>query len=275
MAESTRVGVTKAWPQVTTLLAMALTFSAGCQSPGQGLRTDADPVTTPDRAEPRRVLLGTSVEGRPVECLEFGRGGDVVLIMATIHGSEAAGTPLVRMLADHLTERPALLEGRRVLLMPLANPDGLARGARHNARGIDLNRNFPASNYRSASNHGESSLSEPESIAIHRALETYRPDRIVTIHQPLSCIDYDGPAEDLARAMAAHTDLPVTKLGGRPGSLGSYAGITMGIPIITVELPAAATALDGPALWRQYGEMLLAAIRFGEPEHRVFQQASD
>jgi protein MpaA len=275
MVRKTRFGV--AWGQghAAVLATIALAFSAGCRSPDERLRTEAGPDTASGRLEPRRVLLGSSVEGRPVEGLEFGQGDDVVLIMATIHGSETAGTPLVRRLGDYLTERPALLEGRRVLLIPVANPDGMALGVRHNARGVDLNRNFPASNYRSAASHGQSAMSEPESIAIHRALETYQPDRIVSIHQPLSCIDYDGPAEDLARAMAAHTDLRVEKLGGRPGSLGSYAGITLGIPIITVELPAAATALDGEALWRQYGEMLLAAVQFAEPRRGGNQRATD
>ena len=27
------------------------------------------------------------------------------------------------------------------------------------------------------------------------------PHRIISIHQPLACIDYDGPAEPLARAI--------------------------------------------------------------------------
>jgi protein MpaA len=214
-----------------------------------------------------RTVIGFSVEGRPIECVELGNGRDVVLIMATIHGSEPAGTPLVQRLVGYLSDRPDLLEGRRVLLLPVANPDGFASGNRHNAHGIDLNRNFPASNYHSADHHGPAALSEPESVAIHRMLEGCRPNRIVSIHQPIACIDYDGPAEALALAMAEHTDLPVKKLGGRAGSLGSYVGITLGIPIITVELPRAASGLEGRVLWERYGSMLLAAVRFPEPLH--------
>jgi protein MpaA len=259
--DSTRI---RGYLWTTALAALALTVSAGCQKPDEGLRADVADQRAPVRADVRRTVVGQSVEGRPIECLELGEGPDVVLIMATIHGNEPAGTPLVRQLVEHLSERPDLLKGKRVLLMPVANPDGLARGTRHNVHGVDLNRNFPAPNYQVSSSHGSSPLSEPESAAIHRVLEKERPNRIVSIHQPLACIDYDGPGELLARSMAAHTDLPVKKLGGRPGSLGSYAGIAKGIPIITVELPGSASQCSDDVLWDRYSEMLLEAIRFGE-----------
>ena len=34
-----------------------------------------------------------------------------------------------------------------VVITPVANPDGFAENVRHNANGVDLNRNFPASNF--------------------------------------------------------------------------------------------------------------------------------
>lgn len=222
----------------------------------------------PKTVTPRRFSLGTSVEGRAIECLEFGGGGDVVLIMASIHGNEPAGTPLVRRLASYLVDHPDVLVGRRLFIIAVANPDGLARGTRHNSRGVDLNRNFPAKNYKAASNYGRSALSEPESRALHQFLLERKPRRIVSLHQPINygsaCIDYDGPAEPLARAMSAYTDLPVRLLGGQNGSLGSFAGVGLGIPTITIELPKNASNLDGETLWNKYGKMLLAAICFPE-----------
>jgi protein MpaA len=206
----------------------------------------------------------------------IGQGPDVTLILATIHGDEPAGTPLVQRLADHLAANKQLLDGRRVVIVPVANPDGLAARTRTNSRGVDLNRNYPASNYQHDSQsgaavlhgtHGDKALSEPESAALHRLIETHRPARIVSLHQPLrwgkACIDYDGPGQALAEAMAATCDLPLVKLGGRPGSLGSYAGETLGTPIITVELPRDATHWSADRLWKQYGNMLLTAISQG------------
>lgn len=233
-----------------------------CRPPEDGLRTGVG--GRGGGIAPARTVIGTSVEGQPIECLTFGDGADGVLIIATIHGNESAGTPLLGRLADHISFRPELIAGRRIILVPVTNPDGYANRTRHNVRGVDLNRNFPASNWQNSSQHGDIALSEPESVALHELLESARPSRIVSLHEPYGCIDYDGPGEGLARAMASVCDLPVQKLGGRPGSLGSYAGETLGIPIITVEFPEYVAGWDGAAMWDCYGKMLLAAIEYSE-----------
>lgn len=194
--------------------------------------------------------------------LGLGEGPDVIFILATIHGNEPAGTPLVRRLIRHLQQNQELLTGRTVVLLPVANPDGLAYGTRFNVHNVDLNRNFIAANRRGDVQGGPEALSEPEARAIYQLIQQYSPDRIVSIHQPLNCIDYDGPGAQLASHMAQYCDLPVKKLGARPGSLGSYAGVTLGTPIITFEMLAEDSDLDTESLWRKYGRALLAAITF-------------
>jgi len=189
----------------------------------------------------------------------------VALIMATIHGNEPAGTPLVRRLATHLRQHPEILDGRKVVLLRLTNPDGLAHRSRYNTHGVDLNRNFEAANRLNSKQSGLTALSEPESRAIRQVILQYQPDRIVSIHQPLACIDYDGPAQELAERMGQYCVLPVKKLGARPGSLGSYAGVTLGIPIITFEMLGSDSQLDTEALWQKYGRALVAAILYPEP----------
>ena len=196
--------------------------------------------------------------------LVLGEGPDVIFILATIHGNEPAGTPLVRRLIRHLQQNQELLTGRTVVLLPVANPDGLANGTRFNVHNVDLNRNFIAANRRGDVQGGPEALSEPEARAIYQLIQQYSPGRIVSIHQPLNCIDYDGPGAPLASHMAQYCDLPVKKLGARPGSLGSYAGETVGIPIITFEMLAEDSDLDYESLWRKYGRALLAAITYPE-----------
>jgi len=262
-------------------VAAACVVLAGCKAPSgpaheQAFMSPAAPEVerprpgvspfVPLAGRSETVELGRSVQGRPIACQVFGHGPDTVLIMAGIHGSEPAGGPLVRELAGYLVRHPELLEGRRIILLPEANPDGLAAGRRFNVRGVDLNRNFPASNFAAVSRHGPRPLSEPESRLLDDLLEQYRPARIVTIHQPLNCIDWDGPAQRLAAAMAADCDLPLRKLGAQPGSLGSYAGDMLGIPIVTVELPGPASRLSPAELWVRYGRMLLAAVLFNGRE---------
>jgi protein MpaA len=244
------------------LLAGLLTFS-GCYEPQPRPRIigedQAAALPAPQTAA-RYRMAGRSVQGRPIMVQILGDGADTTLVMATIHGNEPAGTPLVEQLADYLRERPELLEGRRIVLMPLANPDGLVARTRENARGIDLNRNFEASNRVDNDKYGLKALSEPESRAIRSVIQQYSPNRIISIHQPLNCIDYDGPAETLASRMAQYCDLPVKKLGARPGSLGAYTGEELKIPTVTFEMPKEATNLDEALLWDRYGNALTAAI---------------
>ncbi|MBI5764650.1 MAG: DUF2817 domain-containing protein [Planctomycetes bacterium] len=247
-------------PFIRVVPLVALAALVGCKPPDQKI----DPARPRPPASIQPQEIGRSVQGRPIEAWVLGDGPDVTLILATIHGDEPAGTPLVKRLADHLATNRDLLAGRRVIIVPVANPDGMVANTRTNSRGVDLNRNYPANNYKHNGTHGDKALSEPESVALHRLIERHRPARIISLHQPLrwgkACIDYDGPGKALAESMAAACDLPLVKIGARPGSLGSYAGETLGTPIITVELPRDATHWGEAILWERYGRMMLAAL---------------
>jgi len=210
----------------------------------------------------RRYVAGNSVENKPLEYIVLGDGLDVILILATIHGNESAGTPLVLQLAKYLRQHPLMVRGRTIVLVPVANPDGKTHNRRFNANGVDLNRNFEVANRLEGGKYGYRVLSEPESRFIYQLIHRHKPDRIVSIHQPLTCVDYDGPAKVLAECMARYCDLPVRKLGTRPGSLGSYAGEKLRIPIITFELSGDAASLDSKSLWTRYGNALIAAVLY-------------
>ena len=240
----------------------AVLLIVGCAEPEPypKIVSTPTPTTITLALSDRLHIVGKSVQNRTIMCRTLGRGPDVTFILATIHGNEPAGTPLVRRLADYLKQHPHLLDGRMVVLLPVANPDGMARSSRYNANGVDLNRNFSAANRINSKQAGLAALSEPEARVIHQLIRQYSPDRIVSIHQPLACIDYDGPAKALAARMAQYCPLPVKKLGAKPGSLGSYAGLTLNIPIITFEMLNSDSALGSERLWQKYGKALLAAI---------------
>lgn len=229
-----------------------------------------------------KTIAGRSVENRPIRCEVYGNGPDVMMVIATIHGNEAAGTPLVAKFAEWLVAHPAELTGRSVVIIPVANPDGYAAGKRFNKNEVDLNRNYPADNWGVAQEKsdegktspggdtyarkdslkpGQTPLSEPESRVLMQLICHHFPNRIISIHQPVACIDYDGPAAALAAAMGAKCPLPVQQLGSRPGSLGSFVGNTLQRPIVTWELPEDA-GMDGDELWKTYGDALIAALRF-------------
>lgn len=246
-----------------TICALAAVLAlAGCQEASPYPQFGDMPHPSAAALLGQHHIIGSSVRNSPIMAQVFGQGVNVSFIMATIHGNEPAGAPLVRSLAQHIRLHPELVNGRTIILLPVANPDGLAQRTRHNANGIDLNRNFAAANRIDSQTTGRSALTEPEARVISQLIRQYAPDRIVTIHQPLACIDYDGPAQDLAMRMAQYCDLPVKKLGARPGSLGSYAGVTLGIPIITFEMRTTDSNLSAQSLWRKYSKALLAAITY-------------
>ena len=253
--------MSRKWSLSSTACALfvVLVF-AGCHKPVSYPEIIAAPHPLTDTLPAQHRILGKSIENRLIECLTLGYGRDVTFILATIHGNEPAGTPLLRHLAEYLPRHPQLLAGRTVVLLPVANPDGMARNSRDNARGVDLNRNFATANRLDNKQSGTAPLSEPEARAIESVIWKYKPNRIVSIHQPLACIDYDGPAKALAGRTAEYCDLPVKKLGAKPGSLGSYAGLELGIPIITFELLPGDTALSPEHLWQRYGKALIAVI---------------
>ncbi|MBN2212099.1 MAG: DUF2817 domain-containing protein [Sedimentisphaerales bacterium] len=209
-------------------------------------------------------IIGYSVQTRPIKVITLGSGEDITLFIATIHGNEWAGTPLLNELLRYLRGHNEMLGDRKIVLIPVANPDGYMLSQRGNAHGVDLNRNFPADNRIDSRRHGLQALSEPEAQALLAFIEQLQPDRIISIHQPLACIDYDGPAEALAQCMTSACDLPIRKLGAYPGSLGAYAGEELNIPIITMELHRNDHTLSRDELWRRYGPCLLAAIAFEE-----------
>lgn len=217
------------------------------------------------------VEIGRSVEGRPIYKTEFGSGDDVTLFFSCFHGSERATPRFGFEFANLLHEKQSLLaEGKRVVIVPILNPDGFVKGTRRNARNVDLNRNYPTANWGrqpaegSKVYFGESPASEPETRIVLKLMAEVQPTKILTIHQPLYCNNPDGPnGMGLARLMAEWNGYPIEPYIGypTPGSYGTYAGRERGIPMVTLELPPGAP--DSPEfdeMWARNEGALLAVV---------------
>lgn len=225
-----------------------------------------------NEAVARRISVGTSVEGRPITMYVFGTGPSPTFIFGGIHGDEGVAADIARQMVDYLRANPAAWSGRSVAILPEANPDGLARGTRQNARGVDCNRNFPAANWSRSPKDaryygGPSAASEPETRAIMQAIQTVNPGRIIALHcisPGKHCNNYDGPGEGLAEKMSAVNRYPTKGSIGypTPGSFGTWAGMDKHIPTITLELPA---GRDAASLWPSNRAALLAAIYDQQP----------
>jgi protein MpaA len=199
------------------------------------------------------------VRGDPIEVFRCGQEPGGLLVVGGMHGDERGGAALVR----ELTIRLACPDGGGALtIVPVLNPDGLYEAARANAHGVDLNRNLPAHNWVPGPSHGGWPMSEPESRALYDVLVRANPAFVINVHEgtePL--VDWDGPAADAAQGLGTCTGLEVRRIGTRPGSLGSLVGVDWGRPLVTLELPRAASSLPVETLWATYGHCLLEAVR--------------
>lgn len=234
------------------------------------------------------VVYGYSVEQTPLH-IWLPTGGAVdVLVFAGIHGEEPDTTVLLSRALRCAGER-----SRSCAVILCANPDGLHRGTRGNANGVDLNRNFPSSNWTagrvrhrwdldSASlvelSTGERPCSEPEVLALTGVIDDLQPECVVSIHSPLGLVD-DPERTDLGRTLAAWSGMPRTVLpvDDTPGSFGSWArdrelaAITYELPnmsvwdMLAVHLPILSALLEhglslgkaessATALWNRYSD---------------------
>ena len=103
-------------------------------------KANKGPRVARDRLSRRRVYLGRSVDGRRIYAVKVGDLDNPrsVLVVGDIHGNESAGIPVAQSLASSPPSRESL-----IIVIKDLNPDGVAAGTRQNARGVDLNRNFP------------------------------------------------------------------------------------------------------------------------------------
>lgn len=170
------------------------------------------------------------------------------LIVAGTHGDETAA---VVTLSCAMRSLPECYRRHHVVLA--VNPDGCQLGLRANANGVDLNRNFPAANWRagdtvyrwnSAAEERDVKLStgayagsEPETKSLCQLIHRLKPQWVISFHEPLACIE-DPHRTQVGAWLAEKSALPlVTSVGYEtPGSFGSWCA-DLGLPCITAELP--------------------------------------
>lgn len=177
-------------------------------APAPSAALPAGPGDRPAVVEARTI--GHSVKGRPIRAWRLGEPGKRrIVLVSTMHGNEPHTRGILQSLRDGRAIR-----GVDLWVIPTYNPDGLARGTRRNARGVDLNRNFPYKwadldgNYESGRRPG----SEPETRAVMRFLEEIAPRRVISFHQPLNGVDTDTKDPGFARRLARALRLPQTRL---------------------------------------------------------------
>jgi protein MpaA len=231
------------------LLAVFVAFATGVAparaAPGPVPAFETSGSTTPTvPPAPVWTTIGYSAQERPIQAIRFGSGSNHVLLVAGIHGTEY-GCDVARKLSAFLLANPSALPADvRLDIVASANPDGRALRQRGNAHGVDLNRNFPARNWRRITKRGATSGrspgSEPETQVLMYLLESGGYSRVISLHSRGPLVDYDGPGSwTLARRLARKARMPVVRLansGHYYGSMGNWVPQHFRIPIVTVEL---------------------------------------
>ncbi|MBR7801010.1 succinylglutamate desuccinylase/aspartoacylase family protein [Undibacterium sp. FT137W] len=201
-----------------------------------------------------QVSSGKSFKGLPLMTRDFSSDPKLkrarkVLLIGGIHGDEKTATAVVFKWLETLAKNPT--QEFQWKVAPLVNPDGLLapKATRVNARGVDLNRNFPTPDWdKEALKYweqktksdprrypGKTPVSEPESKWVFETITTFKPDVIISVHAPFGVLDLDGPAQPPTRFGRLHFN----RVGVYAGSLGNYSGMHQETPVLTIELPHA------------------------------------
>ncbi len=218
--------------------------------------------------------FGRSRMGAALRFLAPASGRCRTLVVAGVHGEEPETTVILSRALRCLEAVP-----KSAACVLAANPDGLFLGTRGNAAGVDLNRNFPSSNWQPDPvgyrwhidepdaepveiRTGNEPASEPESRALLDLIERLQPERVIALHAPLSCVD-DPDDSAAGRWLAERAGLPlVTEIGyPTPGSMGSWA-MERGLSWITWEFPKQSMEDLSPA----YVPLLVEMLTGGEFE---------
>lgn len=219
----------------------------------------ATEASAPAAWHPRWQQIGTSVEGRPLRLARLGTGPRRVLWIGGIHGNEREGRVATDELPRALLQTPGALERVTLTVLEDVNPDGSTKGTRGNARGVDLNRNYPAKNFKPHRLYGQQPLDQPEARALHDLIRDEQPHLVIVAHswQGDHFVNFDGPAAQLAERFAKLSGYPVKESGDiapTPGSLGSWVGRTLQVPILTIEY------LRGREPWAAWHETKAAIV---------------
>ena len=210
---------------VVTLLVL-LTAPAPAAAPAEEVPDESRAYARARAVEVvERRVLGRSVRGRPITAYRKGNPGAArtVLLLGQMHGDEPGGPVTARWVRDRLPVDSDV----DLWIVPTMNPDGAARGTRINARGVDLNRNWPTSGWRAADDErgsrtwrGPRPASEPEVRAMIAFLRDVEPELITSLHQPYGSVGRNGKTPRYVRRLSRELGLPVETIGvGTPSPL--------------------------------------------------------
>lgn len=123
-------------------------------------------------------VLGQSIDGRDLDCIEIGNGNKVIWVTSRQHPGETMAEWwiegfLARLLDDNDSIARTMRDKARFYIVPNMNPDGSFRGnLRTNTAGANLNREWGVGNIQSC----------PEVYYVTKAMNENRPVLVLDVH---------------------------------------------------------------------------------------------
>lgn len=225
----------------------------------------------------KETILGKSVNGKDIKGYSFGDEDafNKTLIIGGIHGNEPQSAKICYLYLEDIKDK-SFLDDAYLLVIPKINPDGIEKRIRTNARGVDLNRNFPSNTWAKVKfakgdqyYPGVKPVSEPETKIIVDLLKKYNFKKVISIHTNAvvknphpPMINYDSQqGKELAYKLAYATKLIAKDDIGysTPGSLGTWVGKDLRKISITVELDS---EMKSEELYEKYGMFFEMCVQY-------------
>ncbi|MBK9294335.1 MAG: DUF2817 domain-containing protein [Oligoflexia bacterium] len=209
-----------------------------------------------------KKIITHSAGGLPIEMYVLGNINlPKFFLIGGVHGDEPEGSVLVW---DFIKNAQSVLQKLNscCLAIPDYNPDGLKNNQRVNANGVDLNRNFPASDWSPEFkapryNPGKQPESEPETKALAKLLRETNPFLVIHCHTYVPQMNYTGErSKKWALKLMKNFNHPITDDIGypTPGSLGQFCYYNLKTACVCIELPE---QVEQQKAWDMVGPALL------------------
>ncbi len=227
-------------------------------------------------ADSPSLTIGYAQSGAPLVVYQLGSGTRRVLVVGGQHGGPERNTvELVEALLEHFAGTPEdFPPGLGLDIITAANPDGLAIGSRQFLSGVDPNRNWGGSDWRSDAYDsnarfrlglgGPEPFSEPETQALAEWVLANPPALVINYHSAGGFMfgPRDGKGGELAATYADWSGYGWpggSGSGGAANVLGYRASGSMNVWLRELGIPAILVELTTP--WSPEIERNLIALR--------------
>jgi D-alanyl-D-alanine carboxypeptidase len=193
--------------------------------------------------------IGLSVNKKPINVYKFGRGKDLIIIIAGLHGNEKNTVESAYSVIEYYDKDPNKIPLNKSLwIIPNANPDGYEKGRRLNENDVDLNRNFETSNwkpkfylYSDLLSAGDKPFSEPETQNLKVFFESINNKNtiVISLHSRGNSVipaDSSNSNKKLAYFIKNNTNFEYNDINYKAtGDLTSWVYEKLNIPSVTIE----------------------------------------